>query len=419
MLSINKIYGWLFVFALLIQIPSVHLFKFTDEILVVFMMSLVFLDVVLNKQYKKYKMLWAIMGVMAFYMIYSLVFVSYNTPKAILQDFVAQIKPFCYFFISYSIAPRLSERTKQIVRWVCVFNISAVVICFVLGLVETVFMHVAYLGLVSIVSAICYLLCSIDADNKVSRKDLCTVVVMLLIGLVSTRSKYYGELVLSLYLLFFYVPGVIKKIKLKHIIVMAVMSILVLIVAWTKIDYYFISGGQEDMLYDEDVIESFARPVMYASMFVVLSMYPLFGSGLASFGTYASATNYSRLYAEIGIDNVFGLSEDYGNFICDAFYPELAQFGLVGIVLFVAFFLWVNKRLSLFLYLNGKILYVAGLMAIIVLLIESVASTVLNQGSGAMCMMILGYLVSTVKHLDKNVAKMAYKEKGALEYIRK
>ena len=152
---------------------------------------------------------------------------------------------------------------------------------------------------------------------------------------------------------------------------MAVMSILVLIVAWTKIDYYFISGGQEDMLYDEDVIESFARPVMYASMFVVLSMYPLFGSGLASFGTYASATNYSRLYAEIGIDNVFGLSEDYGNFICDAFYPELAQFGLVGIVLFVAFFLWVNKRLSLFLYLNGKILYVAGLMAIIVLLIES------------------------------------------------
>ena len=34
-------------------------------------------------------------------------------------------------------------------------------------------------------------------------------------------------------------------------------------------------------------------------------------------------------------------------------------------------------------------------------------------------MMILGYLVSTVKHLDKNVAKMAYKEKGALEYIRK
>ena len=109
MLSINKIYGWLFVFALLIQIPSVHLFKFTDEILVVFMMSLVFLDVVLNKQYKKYKMLWAIMGVMAFYMIYSLVFVSYNTPKAILQDFVAQIKPFCYFFISYSIAPSLSE----------------------------------------------------------------------------------------------------------------------------------------------------------------------------------------------------------------------------------------------------------------------------------------------------------------------
>ena len=58
-------------------------------------------------------------------------------------------------------------------------------------------------------------------------------------------------------------------------------------------------------------------------------------------------------------------------------------------------------------------------MIIVALLIENIAATSFNQGAGAMCMMILGYLVSTVKHLDKNVAKMAYKEKGALEYIRK
>ena len=54
MLSVNKIYCWLFVFALLIQIPSIHLLKFLDELLVVFMMCLVFLDVVVNKQFKKY-----------------------------------------------------------------------------------------------------------------------------------------------------------------------------------------------------------------------------------------------------------------------------------------------------------------------------------------------------------------------------
>ena len=127
MLSINKIYCWLFVFALLIQIPSIHLLKFLDELLVVFMMCLVFLDVVVNKQFKKYNMLWLVTGIMLFYAIYSLTWVSYNTSKAIFQDFVVQMKPFCYFCVSYAVVPKFSNQMKNTLRVICIM-ISIIVV---------------------------------------------------------------------------------------------------------------------------------------------------------------------------------------------------------------------------------------------------------------------------------------------------
>ena len=227
MLSINKIYCWLFVFALLIQIPSIHLLKFLDELLVVFMMCLVFLDVVVNKQFKKYKLLWLVTGIMLFYAIYSLTWVSYNTPKAVLYDFIAQMKPFCYFCVSYSIVPQLGKNIKSLIKWICLFNVAIVVLCFFAGLTKTVFYIVTYYGLVSIISALVYLFCSVNKEGKVSRADIIVVVIMLVIGLVSTRSKYYGEFIIALYLLFLYVPGVMRNIKLKHVLGLVLMLVVV------------------------------------------------------------------------------------------------------------------------------------------------------------------------------------------------
>ena len=200
---------------------------------------------------------------------------------------------------------------------------------------------------------------------------------------------------------------------------------LILVVAWNKIDYYFISGGEVDMAFDEDLLSSFARPVMYASMFPILGMHLLFGSGFASFGTYASSTsiNYSNLYSVIGIDNVWGLSRDFDSFICDAYYPSLAQYGLIGLVLFIVLYVWMYKKLSLYIYITGKVYYLIGLVIIVALLIENIAATSFNQGAGAMCMMILGYLISNFKKITKEqeieIRKMPYKESGALEYIKK
>lgn len=362
---------------------------------------------------------------MSFYAVYSLAWVSYNTPKAVMIDFIAQMKPFCFFCVSYTVVPKFDSKTKILLRYICVLNAIIVLICYITGLTKVVFMHVAYLGLVSMLSFLVYLLSSIEDNGKVQKGKLIIAVIILTIGLVSTRSKFYGEYVLALYMLFMYKPGLLKTLKLKQLILAIAIVGVVLFVTWEKIDYYFISGGQVDMAFDEDLLSTFARPIMYASMFVIIGLHPLLGSGFASFGTYASSTsvNYSNLYSVIGIDGIWGLSEDFDTFICDAYYPSLAQFGIVGIFLFIYFFVWVYKKNSVFLYTSGKVVYSVGVISIVVILIESIAATSFNQGAGAMCMMILGYLLSQFKNMSKielrEIRQGDYKDKKALDFIKK
>ena len=389
------------------------------------MMCLVFLDVVVNKQFKKYNLLWVITGIMLFYAIYSLTWVSYNTPKAIFQDFIVQMKPFCYFCVSFAVVPKFNAQIRKILKYISIIISCIVFFSVVFGLVKPILFHPAYVGLLSLLAFCVYLLASIEEHGKVAKKDVVISLILLTIGLTSTRAKFYGEYVFILYLLFFYVLGSLKKMKISHIIIALVSLCLILVVAWNKIDYYFISGGEVDMAFDEDLLSSFARPVMYASMFPILGMHLLFGSGFASFGTYASSTsiNYSNLYSVIGIDNVWGLSRDFDSFICDAYYPSLAQYGLIGLVLFIVLYVWMYKKLSLYIYITGKVYYLIGLVIIVALLIENIAATSFNQGAGAMCMMILGYLISNFKKITKEqeieIRKMPYKESGALEYIKK
>lgn len=425
MLSINKIYCWLFVFALLIQIPSIHLMKFLDELLVFFMMCLAFLDVIINKQYKKYKLLWIVMGIMTFYAIYSLTWVSYNTPKAVLYDFIAQLKPYCYFCVGYAIVPNLSGIQKQILKYISILNGFVSLILFVTGLYKIIFMHISYVGLVAVSSFLVYLLSTMKTDESLSVKNLIVAVCILSVGLLCARAKFYGIFIISVYVLFLYRPGLLKKITLSQVIIFIVILSLVLVASWHKIDYYFISGGQDFQMFNDEMMASFARVALYGGMIMILLLYPIFGSGLASFATNASSTsvNYSQIYYELGLDNVWGLSPNYDSFICDAFYPSLAQFGIVGISLFIWFFVWIYKILSISLYLKGKIPFVIGIIAVVVILIESIAATTFCQSVGGLCMMILGCLASKYKNITKEqeteIKKMPYKEKGALDYIRK
>ena len=81
---------------------------------------------------------------------------------------------------------------------------------------------------------------------------------------------------------------------------------IVLLVAWQKISYYYLSHDLD--MYDIDQKEAFARPVLFGGMVLVLADHFWLGSGLASYATYSSGTsvNYSDLNYDYGSYGVYG-----------------------------------------------------------------------------------------------------------------
>ena len=85
------------------------------------------------------------------------------------------------------------------------------------------------------------------------------------------------------------------------------------------------------------------------------------------------------------------------DFICDAYYPSLAQFGIVGLILFVLFFIYVCRVLRRLLRRDANLYryyYVIGSLLVCYLLIECIAGTSFSQAPGVMTMMLLGIICS-------------------------
>jgi hypothetical protein len=90
-----------------------------------------------------------------------------------------------------------------------------------------------------------------------------------------------------------------------------------------------------------------ARVALYqASVLVARDHFPL-GAGLGRFGSWMSRTNYSDVYYEYGLDEVYGLSPDFPTFVTDTFWPQvLGEMGLVGLIGYAIFLTAVGASLA-------------------------------------------------------------------------
>ena len=83
-------------------------------------------------------------------------------------------------------------------------------------------------------------------------------------------------------------------------------------------------------------------------------------------------------------------------FLADAFYPTLAEFGIVGLFFFLWFWkrrLWETKRIQ------NMVCYRMALMAILALALESTADSSYLSGKGMGYFMILALCLNTNRHL--------------------
>lgn len=403
MLRIERICVYIIMLGLILLIPSIQYISYLDEFGALLFGCIAALDCVVNRNWRKYKLLWIVMAIMAFYAVYSVTMVHFNVLKAVMLDWVITIKPFLPFIVMFAVAPRFTESDKRIIRGICVFNAAFLSAAFCCGhsVVEAIVFHVTYGGTAIFASMMFYLYCSIDSDGKISRRDIVTALVLLTFGLLCTRAKYYAIYVLVLYFLYVYRPGMLRQITPLRAIGLLFIGVLVLAVSWHKIEYYFLVGNSDS--FDPTVVQSFARPVLYVTGFLILFDFFPFGTGLGTFASYASQQYYSGVYYYYGIDKVHGLSERMSDFICDAYYPSLAQFGVVGLILFICFWCYSYKFLRNLIRVSGnefRYPFIVGSLLICFILIECTSGNTFTQIIGTFVMALYGMICAQGKALS-------------------
>lgn len=360
-------------------IASYMNFTFTDELLV--LLLFVYWVICGNKKNKNSREFLLFSLVALFYLCYSL-YRPHNVSQAIFMDFLIQIKPFVAFYTVSCLDFRVKANDKLIIRVLCItlaLLLLPVGILYVDGTERPLY---DLMGHPSRYATACQVLgVTYFIFSKQKSKDLWISLLIIAISVLSLRSKAFGFCGLFfLFVLFREKIRVRRLCSLRNILMLIVCFATVLFLAWEKFEFYFIIGSEYES----------ARPMLYSGGIEILKDYPFFGTGFGSYAEYASSVFYSPLYREYGLALVGGLSSDTRAYICDTFFPALAQVGYVGIFLF--FYFWFLRiKIAQNNYKQDRNIKKFGISAVIVLffMIESIADSTFTHNRGIVMMMLL------------------------------
>ena len=359
-------------------------FTYIDEILLLVLLIYSFSNTSYSKEFKVF---W---GIFAFYLVYSLLFgVACN--KAIFTDAIIFLKPFVGFYAAIQLGMQMDDIQKQNVKKLVVV-ISVGMLAFSIiayNYVMYSFMgHPSRFATLFQILGIIYFYCS---DR--SKKELLKTIIIFGFSILSLRSKSYAVVGASIFLFYFMDAKKLERIRLSTILSVLICIGIVFLVAWEKFQFYFITGSSDEMT------ESFARPALYQGAFVILKDYFPFGPGLGSYANFASAEYYSPLYYKYGLYVVQGLGEDDNGFIADTFFPQLAQFGIVGVILFFMFFRKRFKETMYYYSINcDPLIMKMSLLILIFFMIESAVDSTFVHNRGMIMMVLWGMIINESKY---------------------
>lgn len=393
---INKQFYNLFAFTYIFGLALYGTIGFDsiDEICAMFLLVLLIYGIFKSSDWYINKAFLRVIVVFAFYVAYSF-YINSNTGKAILSDLIIQFKPYLAFFGVYYLAPQFTASKKKILRDIALV-IMALMLCIgiyslkdVSAFKQTVGL-VAYFAAIVTSSSLLYLFCSTG-----SKKDKVVFLVLLAIGLFSARAKFYGFFILAVACLLFTKYLSSLRFNFRTFLLVGVCIAGMLVVSWSKMQLYFGVGASLD-----SVPEGFlARAMLYITFPEILKDYFPFGSGFASFGSYASGVYYSDIYAQYGLENIKGMTKLNYSYIADTYYPCLAQFGIVGILLYLCFFFYIIKKaLNLYKQTMQEKYFIIPFLIVGYLLVENVADATFTGHRGFFIMMFLGLVLSEAKH---------------------
>lgn len=334
-------------------------------------------------------------SVIAFYTIYSLIFGA-NVSGGVWLDLMQEVRPFTMVFCTWILNPRFTKNQK---KWMLA------------SMVLTLFSWIAYhpesfesanaefsvLGQLAICTGMAWYL-----FTKNSKRNRYIAVALVLTGMVAPKFKFMGEVVCFIAFVF-YVKNRLNFKSPKTIIYCLLIITIILTVTWARVDVYYVSGLQNEEL---------ARPMSYKTSLKILYDYFPFGSGMGSFACNGAWKFFSPLYYKYNLTGIWGLSPEMGYFICDAYYPTLAQFGIVG----VFFFCWFwKRRLVAFNQIEDMRYYRVAMLTFCCLAIEQTADSSWLSGKG------MGYcmLIALCLNANRNMMEQRRREEMRKEMMEK
>ena len=351
-------------------------FTFIDELLVLFLFVKWLIDGKENKEFIIF------LSISFFYLLYGFMF-GQNLWRAVIMDYFIEVKPFVAFYCAYSMRFSLNKEEQHLVRKVCV--VLAVIFlpigidCLLGGkLVYTLFGHPSRYCTTYQILGLVYIIFSNHRKEYLKNGAL-----IMALSLLGGRSKAYGFFVLYLFMIYF--PQLLKYrhlLKIKNVLMFIVLVSFILIVSWQKVSFYFLVGTQSDNM--------FARPLLYVTSLKILADYPIFGSGLGSYATYASSVYYSPLYYVYGLSESQGLTPDNPDFISDTYFPVVAQFGLIGIILLILFWKARIDYANKYRLRGDRFSFLITSLVFFFFIIEGVADSSFIQNRGVFIMILLG-----------------------------
>lgn len=336
------------------------------------------------------------LSIITFYVIYSLLFGA-NVSGAVWLDLMQEVRPYSIIFCTWILNPRFTKKQKKWMLGTMVVTLFSWIVYHLQTLDTQVEAEFPVLGQLSICTGMSWYL-----FTKETKRNRNIALLLVLTGMLAPKFKFMGEVVCFIGFVYF-VKNRLNFKSPKTMLYVFVLIVAVLVVTWTKFDVYYVSGLSNDQL---------ARPMTYKTSLQILWDYFPFGSGMGSFACNGAWKYYSPLYYEYHLTDIWGLSPDTGFFICDAYYPTLAQLGIVG----VFFFCWFwKRRLVAFNQIVDMRYYRVAMLTFCCLAIEQTADTSWLSGKG------MGYcmLIALCLNANRNMMEQRRREEMRKEMMEK
>lgn len=379
---------WIIYFPVCIAFTEIVNFDWSDEILtVLLLLYAITKQRFLVKDKKRMMEINIYIGLMIFYLVYSMT-IRVTTTRGIMLDILQQLRPYAVFYLTWMMAPQFSPKQQKRIKWVMLLSFFGYLFAFKFKPeLVTPYSGVesAAFGQLALCCAMIYYLFS-----KQTKRNRNIAIIIMLLGVISGKSKYFGECVCFIALVMF-VKSKINFTSVSTLLKLAALGAVVIFFTWTKFNAYYVEGFQEEA-------QAMARPATYETgMTIMFKDYIPFGSGLGSFGTAAAAKEYSPLYYKYNLNEIWGLDPTNPMFLADAFYPTLAEYGIVGLFFFLWFWkrrLWEANKIPNLIY------YRMALMCILALALESTADSSYLSGKGMGYFMILALCLNSARKVN-------------------